>query len=70
LALNPSPKISEATKAKVRQAAAETGCQINPYVAALMSSIRSGKIPKKPPTLAFITSSETTDLWRKNYYFA
>jgi len=69
LALNNSPKISEATKAKVRNAAAEMGYQINPYVAALMSSIRSGKIPKNPPTLAFITASETPDKWKENHNF-
>lgn len=69
LALNNSPKISEATKKKVHQTAVEMGYQINPYVAALMSSIRSGKIPDNPPTLAFITSSETAGRWRDNYNF-
>lgn len=69
LALNNSPKISEATRLKVQKAAAEMGYQTNPYVAALMSSIRSGKTPKDPPTIAFITSSVTPDKWRENYNF-
>lgn len=69
LALNNSPKISEATRLKVQNMAKEMNYNPNPYVTALMSSIRSGKIPNTPPTIAFITSSETQESWRDNYNF-
>lgn len=69
LALNNSPKISKTTRERVRKKAEEMGYHTNPYVAALMSSIRSGKTPENPPAIAFITSAETEDKWRENYNF-
>jgi LacI family transcriptional regulator len=67
LALRDSPKIPETTKTRVKQAAAEMGYQINPYISALMSARRQGKLPKDPPTLAFITSSAAPGKWKEMY---
>jgi LacI family transcriptional regulator len=67
LALRNSEKISEATRIKVKQMAEKMGYQVNPYVSALMSARRQGKLPNNPPVIAFITSSDTADGWRDMY---
>jgi LacI family transcriptional regulator len=67
LALRDSPKISEQTKGKVRTCAENMGYQINPYVSALMSARRQGTLPKDPPVLAFITSSDNELGWQERF---
>jgi LacI family transcriptional regulator len=65
LALRNSPKISAKTTALVKQTAERMGYRVNPYVSALMSAQRQGKMPKSPPTIAFITSSVSANAWQK-----
>lgn len=67
LALNNSPKVSEATRLKVQAAADEMGYQANPYVSALMTARRHGKSPKNPPVIALVTATETPDEWQERY---
>lgn len=67
LALNHSPKVSEATRLKVQAAAKEMGYQANPYVSALMTARRHGKSPKNPPVIALVTATETPDEWKEHY---
>lgn len=67
LALRDSPKIPEKTREKVKKTAEEMGYRVNPYVSALMSARRQGKLPENPPTIAFVTSSDTPDGWKKMY---
>jgi LacI family transcriptional regulator len=67
LALRDSPKISAKTTERVKETAAKMGYQINPYVSALMSARRQGKLPKDPPAIAFITSSDSLDGWKEMY---
>ena len=65
LALRNSPKISKKTTALVQKTAESMGYRVNPYVSALMSAQRQGKMPKSPPTIAFITSSVSANGWHK-----
>ncbi len=67
LALRDSPKISEKTKTQVKKTAESMGYRVNPYISALMSARRQGKLPTNPPTVAFITSSDTSDGWKEMY---
>lgn len=67
LALNNSPKISEATKAKVQAAAESLGYQSNPYVAALMSARRFGKVPSNPPVIAMVSAARDAVAWKERH---
>ncbi len=65
LSLRDSTKIPPATRKRVREAAEKFGYRNNPYISLLMTGKRSGKLPKKPPRLAFVTSFPTRDGWRR-----
>jgi len=67
LALRKSPKISKEMQHKVANTAKEMGYHSNPYVTALMSARRQGRLPNHPPVIALITSSDTPDEWREMY---
>src|SRR5581483_2410531 len=63
LALREHPRIPVATRRRVQQIAKNLGYRLNPLVAALMSSRRSGR-PVKHVTLAFVTNYPTRFGWR------
>ncbi len=65
LSLRDSPKISAETRRRVQEAAAALGYRPNPYISALMTEKRSGKLPRFRPRLAFITTFPTPDGWRR-----
>lgn len=67
LALKKSPKISESMTKKIHETAKAMGYQVNPYVAALMSSRRSGNNPQNPPVIAMVTGTQTPDEWKSGY---
>lgn len=67
LALKKSPKISESMTAKIHKTAEAMGYQVNPYVAALMSSRRSGNNPQNSPVIAMVTGTQTPDEWKSGY---
>lgn len=66
LALRNHPSIPEATRDRVRRAAAEVGYQPHPLVSALMSFRRSAREIPRHTTLAFVTSSRPTNAWRES----
>ena len=64
LALRNSPKISQATRERIRRIADELGYRPNPMVSALMTQLRHGREVRKPSVLAYVTAYETEDGWR------
>lgn len=68
LALNNSPKVAEATRKRVLEAATEMGYHTNPYVSALMAARRHGKDPGQTPVVALITPTRNKDDWKKRYH--
>ena len=54
LALRGDKRISEKSKRKVLEAAAQLGYRVNPYVSTLMKSVRSRKTLEDHPTFAFL----------------
>jgi len=64
LALRNSPKISPATRERIRQIAEELGYRPNPLVSALMTQLRDIRRVPRPTTLAYITAHKTADGWR------
>lgn len=67
LALRDNPRISAATRQRVQAIARELGYQLNPLVAALMSTRRSGN-PLKHVTLAYVTAYPTRFGWRPEHH--
>lgn len=67
LALRDNPRISETTRRRVQTIARELGYQLNPLVAALMSTRRSGK-PLKHVSLAYVTNYSTRYGWRPEHH--
>ncbi|AHF90995.1 LacI family transcriptional regulator [Opitutaceae bacterium TAV5] len=66
LALNNNPRISEAMRQRVREAAERHGYHANALVSALMSRIRQGKpAPVRGEVLAYLSAERTEDGWRK-----
>jgi LacI family transcriptional regulator len=63
LALRDAPRISPEVRQRVQRIARELGYRVNPLVAALMRSRRSGRATKEV-VLAFVTSYPTRDGWR------
>src|SRR4051812_32755978 len=63
LALRDHPRISVSTRRQVQRIAQKLGYQLNPLVAALMRSRRSGK-PVKHVGLAYVTNYPTRDGWK------
>lgn len=67
LALRDNPRISAVTRRRVQNIARELGYQLNPLVAALMSTRRSGN-PLKHVTLAYVTDYPTPFGWRPEHH--
>ncbi|HEX2099973.1 MAG TPA: LacI family DNA-binding transcriptional regulator, partial [Candidatus Synoicihabitans sp.] len=63
LALRDHPRIPEETRARIKTIAVKLGYRINPFVAALMQSRRSGRAVKHA-TIAFVTNYSTRYGWR------
>ncbi len=67
LALRDHPRIPAATRNKIKAIAASLGYRINPFVAALMQSRRSGQAVRHA-TLAFVTNYPTRYGWRPPHH--
>jgi LacI family transcriptional regulator len=67
LALRDHPRISASRRRQIQQIARKLGYQLNPLVAALMRSRRSGK-PVKHVSLAFVTNYPTRDGWKPAHH--
>ena len=67
LALRDHPRISAATREKIKAIATTLGYRINPFVAALMQSRRSGSAVRHA-TLAFVTNYPTRFGWRPQFH--
>lgn len=67
LALRDSPRISATTRQRVQVIARELGYHVNPLVAALMSTRRSGNLLKHV-TVAFVTDYPTRFGWRPEHH--
>lgn len=65
LALRNSPKISPATRDRIRGIAEELGYRPNPLVSALMTQLRDVRRVPQQTTLAYITAYPTIDGWRR-----
>lgn len=65
LALRNSPKISEATRERIREIAERLGYRPNPLVSALMTQLRDIRRVPRPTTIAFVTAFPTPDGWRR-----
>lgn len=61
LALRGSPRISEATRLRIEQTAADMGYRLNPTVAHLMAQLRQNRSPGFQATLAMINAFEKPD---------
>lgn len=67
LALRDHPRIPSATRERIKGIAGELGYRINPLVAALMQSRRSGHAVKHA-TIAFVTNYPTRFGWRPQHH--
>lgn len=67
LALRDHPRIPAATREKIKNVAARLGYRINPFVAALMQSRRSGQAVRHA-SLAFVTNYPTRFGWRPQHH--
>lgn len=67
LALRDHPRIPAPTREKIKAVASALGYRINPFVAALMKSRRTGQAVKHA-TLAFITNYPTRFGWRPPHH--
>jgi LacI family transcriptional regulator len=67
LALRDHPRIPAATREKIKSIATTLGYRINPFVAALMKSRRSGRAVRHA-TLGFVTNYPTRYGWRPQYH--
>lgn len=67
LALRDHPRIPAATRERIKAIAARLGYRVNPYVAALMQSRRSGRAIRHA-TLAFVTNYPTRHGWRPQHH--
>lgn len=70
LALRNSPKISVQTARRIREIASEVGYRPNPLVSALMTQLRHGREAKRTSTVAYVTTDEVEDGWRRPGPFA
>src|SRR3954453_19751018 len=67
LALRDHSRISDETRGRIRAVADELGYTVNPLVAALMRSRRTGK-PPRHETVAFVTNYPTRFGWRPRHH--
>lgn len=66
LALRNSARISPAIRKKIVRLAEETGYQRDPVVSALMKQLRTTRKSRSVEKIAYLTSWNTPDDWRKN----
>ncbi len=69
LALRGHPRISPETRKRVQAAADDLGYRPNALVTALMRHVRSNRRIVASETLAFLTSGNTADHWKKHQIF-
>ncbi|MDR1280090.1 MAG: LacI family transcriptional regulator [Opitutaceae bacterium] len=62
-ALKNNPRLSLATRERIREIATELGYRPNPLVSALMAQLRHAHAPKVWPTIAFLTSHTGTHVF-------
>lgn len=67
LALRDHPKISAATRERIRALAAKMGYRPNPLVQTLMASLRSTRPAQYHSTIAWITAFPTRDGWSRHW---
>lgn len=67
LALRDHPRISKEVRERIQRLAEEMGYRVNPLVAALMQSRRSGK-KVRDVVLAYVTNYSTRYGWRPQYH--
>lgn len=67
LALRDHPRIPTATRERIKRIAAQLNYRINPFVAALMQSRRSGR-QVRHSTIAFVTNYPTRYGWRPQHH--
>jgi LacI family transcriptional regulator len=67
LALRDHPKISAATRERIRALAAKLGYRPNPLVQTLMASLRSTRPAQYHATIAWITAFPTRDGWSRHW---
>ena len=67
LALRDHPRIPAETRERIKAIAGKLGYRINPFVAALMRSRRSGR-PVRHAALAFVTNYPTRFGWRPQHH--
>lgn len=67
LALRDNPRIPEPTRRRIQAIAKKLGYSINPLVAALMQSRRTGK-PLRHEVIAYVTAHPTRYGWRPPYH--
>jgi LacI family transcriptional regulator len=67
LALRGHPRIPAVTRERIKAIAADLGYQMNPFVAALMQSRRTGA-PVKHASLAYVTNYPTRYGWRPPHH--
>lgn len=68
-AMRGSGRVSEETRQRVRAIAEEIGYRPNPYVSALMTEVRQGRVGERGSTIAFLTAYPTRDGWRTSPTF-
>ena len=69
-ALRNDPRISEATRRRVSQLAHTLGYRSNPYISALMASLRTGVPTSVSPVIAFLNPRASRDSWKLNVPWA
>ncbi|GHB92447.1 LacI family DNA-binding transcriptional regulator [Cerasicoccus arenae] len=67
LALRNSPRLSDATRLRVQEAAESMGYQADPGLSALNNWRRNRVIRERNTTIAFLTNWNTANRWRKSY---
>lgn len=67
LALRDHPKISAATRERIRGLAEELGYRPNPLVQALMANLRSTRPAQYHSTIAWVTAFPTRDGWSRHW---
>ncbi len=65
LALRNSPKISAETSRRIHAIAAELGYRPNPLVSALMTQLRHSRETRRTSTVAYVTTDDTEDGWKR-----
>jgi LacI family transcriptional regulator len=67
LALRNHPRISAATRQRIRDLAARLGYRPDPTLARLMRHLRQARSAANPPTVAYLVSARPEDRWQDSY---